>query len=132
MKSAELMARMSTPAVATLIRDQQFLFSTRQQLFQSQSAVLMQRVVAQASADGSLEPLDAGTGTVQLLCQAAQRGLPWLPAADAASLSVGEARALEANPQILQLRALEKWDGHLPRVTGGSVPFLNVDALAAP
>ena len=58
-------------------------------------AVLMQRVVAQASADGTLEPLDAGAGTVQLLCQAAQRGLPWLPAADAASLSVGEARALE-------------------------------------
>ena len=58
-------------------------------------AVLMQRVVAQASADGTLEPLDAGTGTVQLMCQAAQRGLPWLPAADAASLSVGEARALE-------------------------------------
>lgn len=58
-------------------------------------AVLMQHVVAQASADGTLEPLDAGTGTVQLLCQAAQRGLPWLPAADAASLSAGEARALE-------------------------------------
>jgi HlyD family type I secretion membrane fusion protein len=46
---AELMARMSTPAVATLIRDQQFLFSTRQQLFQSQSAVLMQRVEQQQS-----------------------------------------------------------------------------------
>ena len=58
-------------------------------------AVLMQRVVAHASADGTLEPLDAGAGTVRLLCQAAQRGLPWLPAADAASLSVGEARALE-------------------------------------
>ena len=43
-----------------------------------------------------------------------------------------EARALEANPQILQLRALEKWDGHLPRVTGGAIPFLNLDTLSAP
>lgn len=41
---AELNARMADPAVATLVRDQQFLFATRQQLFQSQSAVLMQRV----------------------------------------------------------------------------------------
>jgi len=41
---AELTARMVEPGVATLVRDQQFLFSTRQQLFQSQSAVLMQRI----------------------------------------------------------------------------------------
>lgn len=43
----ELTARMSDPAVATLIRDQQFLFTTRQQLFQSQQAVLAQRVEQQ-------------------------------------------------------------------------------------
>ncbi|MEW5688109.1 MAG: HlyD family type I secretion periplasmic adaptor subunit [Pseudomonadota bacterium] len=46
---AELTARAANPAVATLIRDQQFLFSTRAQLFQSQSAVLMQRVEQQQS-----------------------------------------------------------------------------------
>jgi len=44
---AELMARMADPAVATLVRDQQFLFTARQQLFQSQSAVLAQRVEQQ-------------------------------------------------------------------------------------
>lgn len=44
---AELTARMAEPAVATLIRDQQFLFTTRQQLFQSQQAVLAQRVEQQ-------------------------------------------------------------------------------------
>lgn len=26
-----------------------------------------------------------------------------------------------------QLKAIEKWDGHLPNVTGGAVPFINVD-----
>ena len=44
---AELTARMADPAVATLVRDQQFLFTTRQQLFQSQSAVLAQRIEQQ-------------------------------------------------------------------------------------
>jgi HlyD family type I secretion membrane fusion protein len=44
---AELTARMAEPGVATLIRDQQFLFTTRQQLFQSQQAVLAQRVEQQ-------------------------------------------------------------------------------------
>jgi regulator of protease activity HflC (stomatin/prohibitin superfamily) len=37
-----------------------------------------------------------------------------------------EANALRDNPMILQLRALEKWDGVLPRVTTGSVPFIDV------
>src|SRR6185312_5204873 len=36
----DLMARMSDPRVAGMIRDQQFLFTTREQLFQSQSSVL--------------------------------------------------------------------------------------------
>jgi len=41
---AELVARMGEPGVAAIIRDQQFLFTTRLQLFQSQSSVLAQRV----------------------------------------------------------------------------------------
>ncbi|MBL8554814.1 MAG: HlyD family type I secretion periplasmic adaptor subunit [Phenylobacterium sp.] len=46
---AELMSRMTDPRVATLIRDQQFLFTSRQQLFQSQSSVLAQRIDQQQS-----------------------------------------------------------------------------------
>jgi regulator of protease activity HflC (stomatin/prohibitin superfamily) len=37
-----------------------------------------------------------------------------------------EAEALKKSPAVLQLRALEKWDGVLPKVTGESVPFINV------
>ena len=40
----ELTARMSDPRVAGMIRDQQFLFTTRLQLFQSQISVLSQRL----------------------------------------------------------------------------------------
>lgn len=43
----ELTARLSDPAVATLVRDQQFVFTARQQLFQSQAAVLQQRIEQQ-------------------------------------------------------------------------------------
>lgn len=39
----ELMARISDPQVAGAIRDQQFLYTTRLQLFQSQNSVLAQR-----------------------------------------------------------------------------------------
>jgi HlyD family type I secretion membrane fusion protein len=41
---AELTSRISDPRVAGLIRDQQFLFATRMQLFQSQNSVLAQRL----------------------------------------------------------------------------------------
>ena len=34
------------------------------------------------------------------------------------------------SPTILQLRAIEKWDGHLPQVTGGATPFIDFRKLA--
>jgi len=38
-----------------------------------------------------------------------------------------EAEALRQSPAVLELRALEKWDGVLPKVTGDSVPFVKID-----
>lgn len=45
-----------------------------------------------------------------------------------------ESEALAKTPQILELRALEKWNGILPQVTGGATPFISVGkfAVAAP
>lgn len=41
-----------------------------------------------------------------------------------------EAKAITANPQIIELRLAEKWDGILPKFTGGgAVPLINVDSL---
>jgi len=35
-------------------------------------------------------------------------------------------QSLAKNPQVLQSIALEKWNGILPQVTGGAIPFINV------
>ena len=41
-----------------------------------------------------------------------------------------EAKALKDNPQLIQLRLAEKWDGTLPRFTGGEgVPLINIDTV---
>lgn len=40
-----------------------------------------------------------------------------------------EAKALRENPDILQLRAIERWDGRTPLVVGGVVPFLSLDSI---
>ncbi|MCY3986660.1 MAG: prohibitin family protein [Candidatus Dadabacteria bacterium] len=41
-----------------------------------------------------------------------------------------ESKALRSNPKIIQLRLAEKWDGTLPKFSGGgTVPLLNVDSL---
>jgi regulator of protease activity HflC (stomatin/prohibitin superfamily) len=37
-----------------------------------------------------------------------------------------KAQALQDNPGILQLNAIDKWNGVLPQVTGGAVPFVNI------
>lgn len=43
-----------------------------------------------------------------------------------------EAKALKDNPELIQLRLAEKWDGQLPVFTGSdAVPLLNVDKIVA-
>lgn len=41
-----------------------------------------------------------------------------------------EAKALKANPNLIRLRMVEKWNGQLPTMTGGgAVPMFNIDSL---
>ncbi len=41
-----------------------------------------------------------------------------------------EAKALKNNPQLIQLRIAEKWDGVLPKFSGaGGVPLINLDTI---
>ena len=41
-----------------------------------------------------------------------------------------EAEALKDNPDLIQLRIAEKWDGRLPQFSGsGAIPLLNIDSL---
>ncbi|MDG1357776.1 MAG: SPFH domain-containing protein [Akkermansiaceae bacterium] len=48
--------------------------------------------------------------------------------AQAEAISI-EGEALRKNPEILQLRAIEKWDGSVPRATlgGNSIPLINLN-----
>ncbi len=48
--------------------------------------------------------------------------------AEAQSIKI-QSTALRENKDILQLRAIEKWDGVLPKVTGGATPFVNIETL---
>jgi regulator of protease activity HflC (stomatin/prohibitin superfamily) len=38
-------------------------------------------------------------------------------------------QSLQANPSILKLKAIEKWDGKMPMVTGGAMPFVDISGL---
>jgi|GEM_PF-118388 len=39
-----------------------------------------------------------------------------------------EAKALRDNPELIQLRTIERWDGVLPKFSGGgTIPLLNID-----
>lgn len=48
--------------------------------------------------------------------------------AEAQSIKI-QSEALNENKDILQLRAIEKWDGVMPKVTGGVTPFIDVNNL---
>jgi regulator of protease activity HflC (stomatin/prohibitin superfamily) len=38
----------------------------------------------------------------------------------------------EVTPDVLALRTIEKWDGHLPQVTGGAMPLMDFSKLTKP
>ena len=38
-----------------------------------------------------------------------------------------EARALKENPHLIEYKRMEKWDGKLPEVTGGSIPMFDIE-----
>ncbi len=41
-----------------------------------------------------------------------------------------EAEALKNNPQLIRLRSIERWNGQLPKISGGgAVPFIDVSKL---
>ncbi len=51
---------------------------------------------------------------------------------DTPETGIRDAEALRDNPQLINLRVAEKWDGTLPQVTGaGALPLLNLDAIKA-
>ena len=45
--------------------------------------------------------------------------------AEAESLRL-QAEQIKDSSDILELRAIEKWDGVLPQVTSGAVPFIDI------
>ena len=38
-----------------------------------------------------------------------------------------EAQALRANPQVVELRWIEKWDGKVPQYWGEASPFIGIN-----
>lgn len=65
--------------------------------------------------------------TVQVKEQAAQRVLK--AKAEAQAIEI-KARALAKNKDLIQLEAVKRWDGKLPKMTlGGAMPFINVNGL---
>ena len=41
-----------------------------------------------------------------------------------------ESEALAGNPQLIQLRIAEKWNGQLPRFSGGeAIPLISLDGV---
>jgi len=65
----ELTARLGEPRVASMIRDQEFLFTSRRQLFESQNAVLGQRLDQQATTVQGLEAQVASVNEQMRLTQ---------------------------------------------------------------
>ena len=37
-----------------------------------------------------------------------------------------EGDALRNNPNVIELRKIEKWDGQLPQIVGAATPFINL------
>lgn len=87
----------------------------------TQMAQQRQNEIAQATAEADKE-IEAARGAAESQLAIAR--------AEAEAIRL-RGDALRANPEVIQLNAIQQWDGSLPRITGGgAVPFINVDNLA--
>jgi regulator of protease activity HflC (stomatin/prohibitin superfamily) len=70
---------------------------------------------------------EAGAAEKQLAADASAYAITVASRARADAIQ-REAKSLKSNPELIQLRIAEKWDGKLPQYNGTSVvPFLNID-----
>lgn len=95
--------------------------SINKKIAATQMAQQRENEVAQSRAEAQKEIAKA-QGTAQSLLINAE--------AEAKALKL-RGDALRDNPSLVQLNAIEKWDGHLPNVNGGALPFINVAATPA-
>lgn len=82
----------------------------------TQEAQRAQNQVAKAEAEARVKIANA---------EGAAKSLRIVSEAQADAIRV-RAAALAENPKLVELQAVEKWDGKLPQTTGGVVPFIKV------
>lgn len=90
--------------------------SINQKIKATQMAQQRENEVRQAKAEAD-KVIAAARGTAESKITIAK--------ADAEAMALKGA-ALRSNPELLDLAKIEKWNGQLPRVTGGVVPMMNI------
>ncbi len=78
-------------------------------------------------ADQKIETARGAAESVKLAAQAQAEAITLMAKAEAAAQKL---LAEVVNRDVIRLRAIEKWDGKLPKLTGETVPFITVDPEA--
>ena len=78
-------------------------------------------------ADQKIETARGAAESVKLAAQAQAEAITLMAKAEAAAQKL---LAEAVDRDVIQLRAIEKWDGKLPKLTGETVPFITVDPEA--
>ncbi len=116
--------------VANALRDVQRYFSPVgldvEQLYWAGNIVVPDAVLAQINAKIANEQAALAAQANVATAKANSDARIARAEGDAKAIQV-EAEAIRTNPEIVKLRAVEKWDGHLPTYTGGNAPMPFVD-----
>lgn len=83
--------------------------------------VILDSIQAKTKADA-----DAAAAQAQIAVAKAQADAKIEEARGQAEANRLLAQSIASSPQVVQLRAIEKWDGKLPQVTGSATPFIDL------
>lgn len=83
--------------------------------------VILDSIQAKTKADA-----DAAAAQAQVAVAKAQADAKIEEARGQAEANRLLAQSIASSPAVVQLRAIEKWDGRLPTTTGGAMPFIDV------
>ncbi len=93
----------------------------------TQSAIQAENRVRQTRAEAD-QAIAAARGEAEAARQRAEGEADALLIRARAEAQANEIVRLSTSAEVLQYRMLDRWDGHLPAVTGGNLPMLTIDS----
>lgn len=115
-------------AIGNKIKATQVAQQRENEIAQARAESDIQIAQARGIAESKLTQARADSETIELKAAAESKAIELKGAAEAKAIDL-KGRALRDNPALVELTQAERWNGALPQMTGGVIPFMQIPSV---